>query len=286
MAQAAGELHPDQGLAPDRGAITFLMIGCQRCGSTWLYEALKEHPQIFLPESKQTHFFDESYQNGMDWYLEHFRGITQDHRAVGEVATSYCLPANIPLVARELPNIKIIMAMRNPVDRAFSYYRSRAPHENWKSFEDALKKTPQITARGQYMDQINILLQHYDRENILFLFYDDLRKDERAYVRSVYTFLGVDPDFEPKVIGNPVRAAMFPRTRRILKRMGLTPLVNLVNKSLIGDILRRTLRKRRVERKASPQMPPDVRQELLEHFRPYNALLAKELGRDLSRWQE
>ena len=47
--------------------ITFLMVGCQRCGSTWLYEALKEHPEIYLPAEKQTHFFDESYDNGMDW---------------------------------------------------------------------------------------------------------------------------------------------------------------------------------------------------------------------------
>lgn len=264
--------------------ITFLMVGCQRCGSTWLYEALKEHPEIFLPAEKQTHFFDESYGNGMAWYLDHFDGIRTSHKAVGEVATSYCLPDVIPRVAAELPDIKIIMAMRNPVERANSFYRSRAPHENWKNLDDALQKDPGIISRGQYIDQIELLLSFYNPENMLLLFYDDLQKDERSYLSKVYSFLGVDPTFEPGVIGNPVRAAMFPRLRRILRRMRLTPLVNLVNKSRAGDIIRRLLKKKRKSQKTPQKIPADASKRLQTHFGPYNERLAGFCKRDLSDW--
>lgn len=264
--------------------ITFLMVGCQRCGSTWLYEALKEHPEIYLPAAKQTHYFDESHKNGMDWYLSHFNGLESGHKAVGEVATSYCLPEVIPRVAGDLPGIKIIMAMRNPIERAHSFFRSRAPHENWKNFQDALEKNPEIIGRGQYIDQIELLLDVYDRDQVLFLFYDDLKDNERSYLRQVYSFLGVNPEFEPSVIGNPVRAAMFPRLRRVLRKMGLTPLVDLVNKSWAGDVLRRALKMKRKNHKPKQNMPADVRKRLLSHFHPYNERLAKFSGRDLSKW--
>lgn len=270
-------------ISPGKNEITFLMVGCQRCGSTWTYEALKEHPEVYLPDSKQTHFFDESFENGMGWYLEHFDGISDKHIAVGEVATSYCLPEVIPKVASELPDIKIIMAMRGPVERAYSYYRSRAPHEDWKNFEDALLCEPEITARGQYIDQIEILLQHYNRKEILFLVYDDLKTDERAYIRSVYSFLGVNPDFEPSVIGNPVRAAMFPKTRKALRKMGLTPLVNLINKSVLGDGLRRCLRNSR-QTKSKPAIHTETHQRLADHFQPYNKRLEAFLERKLESW--
>lgn len=268
------------------GDITFLMVGCQRCGSTWLYEALKEHPEIYLPDAKQTHFFDESYENGLSWYLDHFDGIEPGHKAVGEVATSYCLPDAIPLVAREFPDIKIIMAMRNPVERANSFYRSRAPHEDWKNINDALNKDTEIISRGQYIDQVELLLKYYGRDQLLFLFYDDLKEDERSYLRKVYRFLGVDTDFKPGIIGNPVRAAMFPSLRRILRKMGLTPLVNLVNKSWVGDVIRRVLKDRRKNAKSTSRMPLEIRQRLHRHFHPYNERLAQCIGRDLSEWEE
>lgn len=266
--------------------ITFLMVGCQRCGSTWLYEALKEHPEIYLPKAKQTHYFDESHENGMDWYLAHFEELGANHKAIGEVATSYCLPDVIPRVAGDLPDVKIIMAMRNPVERAYSFYRSRAPHEDWKNFQDALDKDPEIISRGQYIDQIEVLLKSFDQNQILFLFYDDLKTDERSYLRQVYTFLGVNPTFQPKVIGNPLRAAMFPRLRRFLLEMGLTPVVNLVNKSWVGDGIRRTLKKKKGRNRAPERIPEKIRQELSLHFAPFNNRLAEYLQRDLGSWDK
>lgn len=176
------------------------------------------------------------------------------------------------------------MAMRNPVERAYSFYRSRAPHEHWKDIKDAIGKDGAIISRGQYIEQVDLLLRSFDRDNILFLFYDDLKADERSYLKQVFTFLGVDPSFEPTVLGNPVRAAMFPGLRRRLARMGLTPLVNRVNRSWVGDLIRRALMKWRKTAKTPPRIPSDALGDLQTHFHPYNEQLSKSLGRNLDSW--
>lgn len=280
--ESANEADPPKAMAED---LTFLVAGCQRCGTTWLYEALKEHPEICLPGSKQSHFFDEPAGKDLEWYLDRFHIVPAQHKAVGEVATGYSLPNAIPRMAVALPHVRIIMVMRNPVERAYSYYRSRAPHENWKSFEDALKTDPAIVSRGQYIDQIEALLKYYKRDDILFLLYDDLALDERKYLQQVYSFLGVDPSFEPNVIGNPVRAAMLPQLRRALRAAGLTPLVNLVNRSMLGDVIRRFLKSRRKSRKVQRTKPDHTHEQLQRHFHSYNERLSSFLQRDLTGWR-
>ena len=90
--------------------INFLMVGCQRCGTTWVDAALREHPRIYLPPEKQTYFFDQHYDRGVSWYLSQFQGVG-DETAVGEVATGYCLPHAVERLAALLPDVKLVMAM-------------------------------------------------------------------------------------------------------------------------------------------------------------------------------
>ncbi|MCZ6836347.1 MAG: hypothetical protein O7G85_11285, partial [Planctomycetota bacterium] len=76
-----------EAISPDR--VSFLMVGCQRCGTTWIDAALREHPEIYLPPQKQTYFFDRNYESGIDWYLSQYQEVQPCHQAVGEVATGY-----------------------------------------------------------------------------------------------------------------------------------------------------------------------------------------------------
>ena len=68
--------------------------------------------------------------------------------------------------------------MRNPTDRAYSNYQTRQVEENWSSFEEAIEADPEFLTRGQYIEQIDALLEWYDREQILFMLYDDLSSDD------------------------------------------------------------------------------------------------------------
>lgn len=262
--------------------ITFLMVGCQRCGTTWVDAALREHPEIYLPQQKQSYFFDRNYEKGMEWYLSRFEGVTTDHKAVGEVATGYSLPQAVERMAEHLPHIKIIMAMRNPIERAYSNYRVRYVEEGWSSFEDALEKSPDLLERGQYADQIEHLLQFYPRERLLLLLYDDLVADDRAYLRSIYEFLGVDPDFESSLIGQRSNAAMFTRTRGMLNRLGLKSVLRMLSRSPVGKLVRRS---RNRQGTIVQVISPETKNRLVEHFQPFNQKLVEYLERNLMNWE-
>jgi Sulfotransferase domain len=265
----------------DPGVVTFVVAGCQRCGTTWLDAALREHPEIYLPSQKQTYYFDRHFERGDAWYLENYRDVQPTHKAVGEVATGYSLLDAIPRLAALLPHAKIIMAMRNPTERASSFYESRRGEQGWKSFAQARAEDPEILERGRYIEQIEALLEHYPRERLLPLFYDDLATDERAYFRSVLEFLSVDPDFETTRFGRRVNAAMFPQLRVKLKSVGLGPLVKAASRSPLGDFVRTRNKKKGG---SGNKIDPAERRELIEYYRPFNARLAAFAGRDLSAW--
>ncbi|HIB49907.1 MAG TPA: hypothetical protein EYO40_01230 [Phycisphaerales bacterium] len=263
--------------------ISFLMIGCQRCGTTWADAALRTHPQVFLPEKKQSYFFDRNYDKGVDWYLERFRGARPEQTAVGEVATGYCLLEVIPLVAEHFPKTKLLMVMRNPIDRAYSNFQSRKVEEGWETFEEALESSKDMYERGQYIDQIECLLTFYNRENILFLLYDDLNLNDKAYIKSIYDFIGVDSTVDTTMIGQRKNAAMFPALRKRLHQVGLKSMVRFISKSWIGDKIRRS---RKSKGRAYMSMNPKTKEKLLKHFAPYNKKLSIFLDRDLSKWDE
>ena len=259
-----------------------MVAGCQRCGTTWLDAALREHPEVFLPAQKQTYFFDREHARGAAWYLENYRGVEPGRRAVGEVATGYTLLDAIPRLAALLPHVKIIMAMRHPAERASSFYESRRGERAWKNFERARAEEPEILERGRYIEQIEALLEHYPRERLLLLFYEDLAADERGYYRRVLEFLGVDPSFETTRFGRIVNAAMFPRLRQRLKSVGLGRAVGMLSRSPVGDLVR--ARNRSKPGGAGNKLSPAERDQLLEYYRPFNARLSELTGRDLSAW--
>ncbi len=252
--------------------ITFLMVGCQRCGSTWVDRALRGHPEIHLPPQKQTYFFDSNYDDGMEWYLEQYGPLKPGAKAVGEIATSYCLTDILPRVARELPHIKIIMSVREPVARALSYYNSRKVKFGWTSLDEAIKDDPLIIERGQYADQIETILKHFPKDRFLLLFYDDLVADDRAYLKTILRFLEVDEDYDSPALGQKIQVSAFGRSRRLARKMGAGRLVDMISASPAGDMLRRRLARQSSARQSSartgtgPQSPSPEAERLASHY--------------------
>jgi hypothetical protein len=213
--------------------ITFFMIGCQRCGTTWTDAALRDHPQVYLPAKKQSYFFDKNYENGIDWFMDRFDDVEEHHQAVGEIATGYCLLHSIPLMAKHFPNIKLLMVMRNPTDRAYSNFQTRQIESNWASFEDAIESDLDLLERGQYIDQIHTLLKYYDREQILFLLYEDLHTNDRAYLASVLEFIGVESNVESKMLGQRKKCIILSSFENEITPIGVQD-YSFIDKSLLG----------------------------------------------------
>ena len=265
--------------------VTFLMLGFQRCGTTWVDEALREHPEIFLPASKQTFYFNRDYdEKPLSCYAAHFADVQSHHKAVGEIASHYTAPEVIPRIARELPHARIILAMRNPVERAGSnFFAKQGEGNSWGSFEEAIEQSPALLTRGQYADTVEVLLEHYDREQLLFLFYDDLLKDDRAYLRSILRFIGVDPTFESSQIGQRRYGSKTARLRKVLGPIGRSRVLHRFRRTPLFNLARKTINRfDRIDYNRT--IAPAMRARLIEHFRPYNDRLAELTGRDLSAW--
>jgi hypothetical protein len=104
--------------------ISFYCIGTQKAGTTTLHDILKTHSQIYLPENKEAHFFDRNdrFNKGINWYLNYFFSSVKNEKAIGSFTPEYIF---FPKVAKRIyeslgTNIKFIVILRNPVERAIS----------------------------------------------------------------------------------------------------------------------------------------------------------------------
>src|SRR5437762_6880111 len=118
----------------------FLILGAAKSGTTSLYHVLKQHPQVFVTEKKELHFFvkEHWYRRGMRCYARHFAPARAEHRAVGEATPVYlCHPAAPHRIREHLPEARLIAIVRDPVQRAHSHYwQERRRLNEHRSFDE------------------------------------------------------------------------------------------------------------------------------------------------------
>jgi hypothetical protein len=238
----------------------FLVLSAARCGSTSLFAALCEHPQVLPPSHKETHFFDRNHALGLDFYRRLFPlGVHRRLRArrvggpvlTGEATTYYLLHPAVPARAHAaIPDARLVLILRDPVDRAYSHYQLsvRRGREDL-SFEEALDAEParlagaeerlladptadershrvhSYVARGLYLDQLMRWEELYGREQILFVRSEDFFGDPVGAVRRVTDFLGLRPHPGPLPPAKNVASydTMKPETRRRLQKIFAEP---------------------------------------------------------------
>ena len=111
---------------------SFIIVGAARSGTTSLYEYLENHPSVLPPVKKETGFFNYAYNNNSNWYKMYFPTIAEKQKAeniqknsiiTGEATPSYLIDPRVPKrISSLLPKIKLIILLRNPIDRAISHY--------------------------------------------------------------------------------------------------------------------------------------------------------------------
>ena len=103
----------------------FMCLGAAKSGKTTLYDILKQHPDIYLPSFKEPHFFDihDNYNNGIDWYMKNYYSKS-NFKAIGDFTPSYFFEKEAPKRIYDAlsKDIKFIVILRHPVDRAYSHY--------------------------------------------------------------------------------------------------------------------------------------------------------------------
>lgn len=255
----------------------FLIIGTQRGGTTSLYNYLTEHPAIGSASIKEVHFFDSHhFEQGTAWYRAHFPSALQKYyveRALksefitGE-ATPYYLfhPYAAKRAASLLPKVKLIVMLRNPVDRAYSHYYHEIAggHEHLPSFDEAIDNEEERLAgecekmqaneryisynhrhfsylsRGLYVDQLTAWMSLFPKDQFLILQTEDFYANPTAIYEQTLNFLHIPGDLPAA------------QKQTFQKYNSTTP----------------------------PRMDTATRKRLLAYFEPYNARLYAFLGKN------
>ncbi|GAA4689038.1 sulfotransferase domain-containing protein [Phytohabitans rumicis] len=243
--------------APARMLPSFLICGGQRCGTTSLYRALSAHPVVLKAVlHKGVHYFDTSYHRGMAWYRGHF----PLQRTAMKVEQRYGVPAQtfesspyymyhphaVARIARDLPTVRLVVLVRDPVERAYSHHAHELARgfESEPSFAKVLALEPDrlrgqeerlladptyysfahqhhaYRARGEYARYLAEMAQRVGRERILVVESERFFTDPSSVYAEVLDFLDLPP-FDPPVFARhnarPRPGAMDEAVRRDLR---------------------------------------------------------------------
>jgi hypothetical protein len=256
---AAKEQLTVTGALPD-----FVIIGGKKCGTTFLYHLLGQHPLVQPASSKELHFFDALFGEGVEWYRECFPAPKWENgrKTITGEASPYIAHRFAPeRMAQVVPEARLIALLRNPVDRAYSDYQMRTRKgRELLTFEEAIgvaEQTPLpgeeseaharlgdarrgYLSRGVYVDRLLRWTEHFDKEQMLVLKSEDLFENPQQTLKRVLTFLDL-PEWNPEVSG---------------------------------------LERKRNAGEYEEEMDPATRRRLQEYFEPHNQRLYDFLGTD------
>lgn len=271
---------------------TFLVVGAARSGTTSLYHYLGEHPEVFVPKIKEINYFSytPSFQPSVSattlQEYERLFSMAPVDSARGEVSPSYLTSPTAPQRIMELvPDVRIIVILRNPVDRVFGAYRFGI-HEGTekRTPEEALRPGPTASyIRGAILcPRLSRYYELFDRDRIRIYRYEDLRSP-KALLSDMFEFIGVDPDFEPNtdIIHN---RGWVPRSQTLNWITRMNPVARRIREAMPEALQSRLRELRRFNETSGPELTPELRAELDAYFKE-DVLQTQELtGLDLSAW--
>ena len=256
---------------------TYVIIGAMRSGTTALNSYLRQHPDIATSTTKEVHYFDNSYDLGLDWYRSHFPD-SENTDAVGEATPNYMFsPLALGRLKETLPEVKLIALLREPADRAYSHYwHDRTRDKTDADFEETVKielagraeGDAAYVARGRYREQIENVLELFDRRSLLVQFFEDMSHNPNEVYAEVCRFIGVDDTFRPPTLGSPVNSFTEFRSLKLRRWAGRFP---PKLRSVVGRINSRTSG-------TYPAMTDSVRGLLNEEFAGANEGLNDLIG--------
>ncbi len=170
----------------------FLFIGPDKSGSSWLQKVLSDHPDVYVPPAKDLYYFAQEYSRGPEWYLGHFAQAPAG-TVVGEICHDYLSDAAAPpRIHAMLPDVKLVVCLREPVERTWSAYLNLQRHrETDQTFTAALDSEPSLIENSSYSRNLARFLALFPRDQLLVLWFDDLERDPQIILDQLCNFLGV-----------------------------------------------------------------------------------------------
>ncbi|GAN31535.1 MAG: sulfotransferase [Candidatus Jettenia sp.] len=302
----------------------FLIVGAAKSGTTSLYYCLKQHPEVFMSPNKEPRFITAQFvkfplKGIKDWKIERkiiknfdeykklFSKVSYE-KAIGEASVDnlYFYVNAIKYIKEYLGEVKIIIILRNPIERTFSHYMMlRRDLREYLSFEDALKAEDERKRKNWgygwhyqsvslYYEQVKAYLENFNQVKVCL--YDDLKSNPIGLAKDIYSFLGIDSSFIPDM-SIKYNVSGIPRNKfvKIVCNFLRKPTKPTLRNSIITQICKVFLiEKKRVKfveyldtkNLKKIEMKPEMREYLKGLFREDILQLQDLLHRDLSHWIE
>lgn len=287
----------------------FLIVGAAKAGTTSLFDYLSQHPEIFLPELKESKYFtyttdyagpgserlNKRVVKTEQDYLSLFSSVNKE-MAIGEVSPDYLYYYDVAInrISALLGDVRIIIIIRNPVQSAFSaYMHKRRDLLEPLSFEEALKKEEERMAEGweflwfyKKMGLVSNAIKAYKESfsKVHILLFDELISDPSKSVRDIFRFLDVDNNFAPSLEAQNESGE--PKNLKVQKLIrSQHPMKMLLKKYLpkwVRSGIRSKLQKNNLKKVAISE---SMKIELTDYYSDEVNQLEGLLNRDLSKWK-
>jgi len=290
----------------------FIIIGAAKCGTTSLCHHLNQHPQIFISPQKEPRFFAPEFYtkhtNGLicknsrreSMSLEKYANLfaeIKDEKAIGEASTEYLFyPQVPPRIKSTISDVKLIVVLRDPSERAFSAYcyQLRDGCENL-SFKQALLEEEKrkrnnwrpgwlYKQAGLYAEQILRYIAIFESYQLKICLHEQLESQPLETLQEIFDFLEVSSNFVP--ILSRMNVSTIPKNIMLNQLFSdRSPLVSL--KPYIPDQIEfifKSLKQKNLDSK--PNLPPEIRQELIDFYRSDILKLQDLINHDLSSWMK
>jgi hypothetical protein len=266
--------------------IDFLIIGATKSATTWLQQSLQQHPAIYMPDP-ELHYFSREYERGPKWYLAQFTPASS-HGLIGEKSNSYMdTPEACGRIRQDLPHVKLIAQLRNPVERAYSdycmlYRRGAVGPDIAQYLDPRFAKGGRLLDGGLYYDQLRAYMDSFPDGRLLVLLYEDILTAPQGQLNAIAGFLALGSDLGVP----PVTSKIKDRTQHVISpgfRHVLAPFKSAV-RPFRETALFRKARSLIAREPNYAVLNSDLRSRLVEFYIPQMEKLAPLVGRDLSVW--
>ena len=284
----------------------FFLVGVPKAGTTALYHQLRHHPDIYMPEVKEPHYFMEWVRPGRGPITRaEYEALFIDAgsaRAVGEATPDYFhWPDSPRRIAGYDPEARIVVSLRQPVQRSYSHYKMMR-NDTRSSFRDFNKATQQaiialkagkVAPFGSgyrhsfYAEALKRWYDLFQKERVLVLIYEEYLADPETTLENLYAFLGVDPSFKPGNIRTIYNKGMgVPRIQPVQSLLYQNMVFKRWVRRLVPESLRARGKKAIETLNHRPEIPlsNEQVQRLTAHFMDDIRATERMLGRDLKLW--
>jgi hypothetical protein len=283
-------------------------LGAQKAGTSTLADLLRGSPDIYVPPDKEVHFFERptEFRRGVEWYESNYAEVPSGVRYLADLTPDYLVYSYVAdrLLRYTKGNAKLLVALRHPVDRAYSQFNFHRRHglEPEADFSSAVTQAPperEVTefiewhnpahylSRGLYYPQVKRYIDRFGRSAVHVVLFTDLVKDQQDVVAGICRFLSLE---SYPVGGRPLRAnrTTLPHSAALLRRISESRIRKSVKRILnreVYDLLRS--RALALLTKPPPRLDRAVRNELFQRYFAEDVLRLEELIEiDLSDWRE